>query len=597
MPKKRIEEKPSNLYILPIAFVIAVVPLIVFMKVDKLSAVEIKNFYGEETYSDFFSFYKSQWLTIGTIFAVFFYFARGLVKKLDIRKSFIYIPTFSYAGLIILSTLFSENKDIAVNGFVARYEGMISLLCYLALLMITFNLIQSEFQIRFLFGALLVSATIIGLIGVFQFAGYDLLQTSFGKRLIFPKAFHEVTESMKFRFDKYTVYSTFSNPNYVGSYVALVLPIAFLGIICSKRIYFKVGASLLTVVLAVMLLGSRSRAGMVGVAVVIVLAAIVFRKYLFKRKLLVAAVIVGVPILFFSMNYVLKGALINRILMEFTQTDETHYNLQDIVFEERKVSIKSSTETLVIKLSEDSRLYFYNDEDAALNYDLTDMEDGGKHIVFTDAPYENYTLTLKGDILFIANRDSQIILRAESDSFKFIGNHGQEVDTIHKPDTMGFAGKERLGSARGYIWSRSLPLIKNAPLLGYGPDNFVAAFPQDDYIGKIRAYGTAYMIVDKPHNILLQVVINTGIPALLAFLALIGFYIIQSIKIYFKSVEGSFLSLTGTTVFLSVCGYLVSGMFNDSVVAIAPIFWVLLGLGFACNSIMRSQQRSVGTAK
>lgn len=591
MSKKLIQEKPSNFYILPIAFVIAVVPLIVFLKLDMLSAIEIKNWYGEETYTDFFNFYKSQWLMIGTLLAVIFFFIHGLVKKLEIKKSFIYIPTFAYAVLIILSTLFSKNKDIAINGFVARYEGMISLLCYLALMLITFNLIKAESQVRFIFGAFLISATIIGIVGLFQFIGLDIYRSGFGKSLIIPKVFQQIADSLEFRFEKFVVYSTFSNSNYIGSYMALALPVAFTGFIVSKKLYLKSGSALLTVLLAVNLLGSRSRAGLVGVAVVIILAIIFFRRYLFKRKLLVAAVTAGIVILFFGVNFALKGVLTQRILSEFTQSDETqYYNLQDILFEERKVSIKSTTETLIIKLSEDSRLYFYDAADLALDYDMSDIE-GGKYIKFTEAPYENYSITLKGDIITMNNRSSQIVLRAGSDSFKLIGNYGEEVDVIHKPETLGFEGKERLGSARGYIWSRTLPMIKNAALLGYGPDNYAVAFPQDDYIGKIRAYGTAQMIVDKPHNILLQIAANTGVPSLIAFIVLIGFYLIQSIKLYIKSINESFLSLSGMAVFLSVSGYLTAGLFNDSVVGIAPIFWVFLGLGFACNYTLNSQNK------
>jgi len=597
MPKKRIQEKPNYFYIFPIAFVIAVVPLIVFMKLDVLSAIEIKNWYGESTYTDFFNFYKSQWLMVGTVLAIVFYFAQGLSKKLEVKKSFIYIPTGIYAGFIILSTLFSKNKELAVNGFVARYEGMISLLCYLALMLITFNLVKSEYQVRFLFGALMISAAIIGLVGLTQFLGVDLYKTSIGKQLITPKEFHQFIDNIEVFFEKSVVYSTFSNSNYIGSYMALALPIVFLAFIYAKKLYLKVAAALLAVLLMINLLGSRSRAGMVGVAVVIVLAVIIFRKYLFKRKLLVAAVTAGILILFFGINFALKGVLTERILKEFTQSDETQYfSLQDIIFEDRKVTIKTSTESFVIKLSESSRLYFYNEADKALDYEMSDIS-GGKYIKFTEAPYKNYTITLKGDIITLNNRDAQVILRARDDSFKLIGNHGEEIDVIRKPEAIGFEGKERLGSARGYIWSRTLPLIKNAPLLGYGPDNFAVVFPQDDYIGKIKAYGTAQMMVDKPHNTLLQIAVNTGIPAFLAFLVLVGFYFIQSCKLYLKNINDSLLTLIGAAVFLSVSGYLTAGLFNDSVVGIAPIFWVLLGMGFAVNLLNEGAKESVRTVK
>ena len=85
-------ENPSLFYLLPIAFIISVVPLIVYMKVVELTPIEIKNWYGEQYYTDFFSYYKSQWLIAGTVFAVFFFIVYSLVHKFQVKKSFAYIP-------------------------------------------------------------------------------------------------------------------------------------------------------------------------------------------------------------------------------------------------------------------------------------------------------------------------------------------------------------------------------------------------------------------------------------------------------------------------------------------------------------------------
>ena len=85
---------------------------------------------------------------------------------------------------------------------------------------------------------------------------------------------------------------------------------------------------------------------------------------------------------------------------------------------------------------------------------------------------------------------------------------------------IGFEGSEKVGSMRGYIWSRTLPLIAKKPLLGYGPDNFLMAFPQHDILAKTYAYDTPFMIVDKPHNIYLLYAMNSGIFALLSMIIL-----------------------------------------------------------------------------
>lgn len=72
---------------------------------------------------------------------------------------------------------------------------------------------------------------------------------------------------------------------------------------------------------------------------------------------------------------------------------------------------------------------------------------------------------------------------------------------------------------RGYIWSRTIPILPDYLVLGAGPDCFLYEFPQDDILGKLYAYGTGSIVVDKPHNLYLQIFVNEGGIALLAFLA------------------------------------------------------------------------------
>ena len=95
------------------------------------------------------------------------------------------------------------------------------------------------------------------------------------------------------------------------------------------------------------------------------------------------------------------------------------------------------------------------------------------------------------------------------------------------------------------------------------------------------------MIISKAHNLLLQIGINNGIIALLAFLCLIIAYIVDSIKLYALKEKYTETQLLGGILFLSILGYLVTGMFNDSVICVAPILWVVLGAGGAVNLINR----------
>ena len=119
-------------------------------------------------------------------------------------------------------------------------------------------------------------------------------------------------------------------------------------------------------------------------------------------------------------------------------------------------------------------------------------------------------------------------------------------------------------------------------LIGSGPNTFVFEFPNDDYIG-MKNVGYDGSVVTKPHNMLMQIWVQTGFLSLLAFLALYVFYFAASMKLYFRKTGYRRGELLGVGILLGTFGYLVTGLANDSTVAVAPVYWCLLGAGIAVN--------------
>lgn len=162
---------------------------------------------------------------------------------------------------------------------------------------------------------------------------------------------------------------------------------------------------------------------------------------------------------------------------------------------------------------------------------------------------------------------------------------------------IGFEGKEKIGSSRGYIWSRTFPLLENCLITGYGPDTFTYIFPQNDVLAKYYSYEQFgqgfYVTVDKPHNMYIQIFYSSGLIALLAFLGIVVFYLVDCFRLYALRREYRTEQAMGISVMLGIVGYLAAGMFNDSVVSVAPIFWILLGVGAALNTINRRADRNV----
>ncbi|WDC83214.1 O-antigen ligase family protein [Caloramator sp. mosi_1] len=132
-------------------------------------------------------------------------------------------------------------------------------------------------------------------------------------------------------------------------------------------------------------------------------------------------------------------------------------------------------------------------------------------------------------VLILNNGYDSLNLIKTNNGFKILSFNGKtyNIDPVEK---LNVKGKERLGSGRVYIWSRSIPLLKKTLFIGYGPDTYALYFPQHDYIGKFLFLNTPNILVDKPHNMYLQNAINIGIVGTLAFILFIIGYLIYSFR-------------------------------------------------------------------
>jgi O-antigen ligase len=137
-------------------------------------------------------------------------------------------------------------------------------------------------------------------------------------------------------------------------------------------------------------------------------------------------------------------------------------------------------------------------------------------------------------------------------------------------------------------------MLKETLIAGYGPDTFPMVFPQYDYVGKLNSFTSHRIIVDKPHNMYLQIGINTGVLSLVSLLAVFVIYAVDSFKVYFKREINTFIEYVGVGAFTGVMGYLAAGMFNDQIISVAPLFYVMLGLGLAVNRmVIRNSRETV----
>ena len=164
--------------------------------------------------------------------------------------------------------------------------------------------------------------------------------------------------------------------------------------------------------------------------------------------------------------------------------------------------------------------------------------------------------------------------------YAFLTPSGKE-DTISKTKNI-LPGYERIVSGRGYIWGRSIPLLKENLFIGKGPETFMLQFPQNDYISAANA-GYYNMIVSRPHSAYLQIGIQTGVVSLLFYVLIFIFYFIRTLFSLFQKKKVSKTEWIKISILLSLIGYMICMLAHDSLVVTAPIYWALLGCGISLN--------------
>jgi len=189
---------------------------------------------------DAFTYYKSRALLICGGLIVLFFAACvciGDVKiKLSDLKDPILAASAAYIFFIAVSTAFSKYRALALSGFTDRHESVFILIVYIILFFTVKIFSKDGTRVRFILFFLLASSLVIGTIGAFQAFGLDLYSTAFGNRVVLGKEIFDIyyPPGLTIKFPD-RVYSTLFNPNCVGLYASLLIPVFFV----SSLFYFK----------------------------------------------------------------------------------------------------------------------------------------------------------------------------------------------------------------------------------------------------------------------------------------------------------------------------------------------------------------------
>ena len=596
------QPKLSAAMMVPLILILGIIPLIVHLQVVPLTP-DVYPFWKENHATDFFSYYKSRFLILTAIYMVFafaYYKSQGLKDVIFKDKSlYVYYGAIAVFSLFaIISTVFAKYQSTAIWGAPERCEGIGMILIYVLIMLYALWAYLHKPEFKYILLPLGGLTAFTAFLGVFQFFGHDLFTTSFGQAFIIP-AMYRAQGTLQLLFERGKIYGTMYHYNYMGSFGAMIVPLFLVLALFLKERKQKLFCGIMTVLALFLLLGSTSRAGIIGLALASVCFILFFGRKLLQHTKTTVVCVAALLVLVLGVNIITGGLALARIPSLWNdmkaivsssdvdyhdhipvrnidlQSDSTTFTFQDGT----TLEIQKNAQGLPIFITDDGQLLVAPEENATVYPGEQKLELQYIEVNGTTTPFLG--LYIKDNI--------ELILGLFDDEFSFVDGRLNRIAYV-EAEYIGFEGKERLGSARGYIWSRSLPMMLDHMIIGTGPDTYFAEFPQGDYLAKLYSYGTAQMLVDKPHNLYLQIGIQQGGFALIAFLVLIGAYLVESFRLYALRKDYNAQEAIGAALTLAIIGYLGAGFFNDSIVSVAPIFWALLGVGIAANWLNRKQR-------
>ena len=580
------------------------------------------------TLSDLFCYWKSIIIIGSACLAIIVAIVGYLKDFIHIKKSFLYIPGLVYAAFTLLSLIFSEYKYFALHGMSEHFEGTIVLLAYIIMLFYLVNVIENGRRLKHLVYCALGAAFLLCILGVTQATGHDFLSTATGQKIITPNftlgtglKSWDMIDSLSaagqrfynFSFTKGEVYQTVYNINYVPFYLVLLIPISALMFISCQlgdNKIKKTGAFVFLIVygsLLYNLFSANSASGYFGLAIIFAAFLIIFHKRVKKwtKQIVCLAVVLGL----------VMGITVDRWLPDVKKyvgllryhaiesvyannehelpydygrapmTYQTYFDYVETI--DNSIALSMRGNRLVINKNSDGSFVFGDDEGNQLLLKPIDA-DNTQFAILDDRFYDFVTVSLGRveDEKYLVIHLIDCIWRFHYDDsgFRYRNAVGKDV-LLSKVPHAGIIKNYKMASIRGRIWDTTISMLPKFLIYGAGADGFVFVFPQNDYATLVAAYGpNAFNIVtDKAHNLYMQYWVNTGLISLLAWLTLVGYYLIGAVKSFKKRGFEDFSDFVNGGIFCGILGFLAIAVFNDGSVNTMPMFYTMLGTGLAIN--------------
>lgn len=589
----------SLVYLFPIIMLFSFIPLVISEYEVETGLGQYNWFQGAVKTIDLFLKGKTIWIYFMMAFMVCLVFYMIFCAEIPVVKSKMLIPLSIYMGLVAISACVSINASFSFKGSYEQYESVWVLLGYGLMVYYSYYVFAQKGAFERMKIPMIVGIILMIGFGLLQFFGANPIQWIWLQKIFL--ANENNVGKLTFNFPEGRTYMSLYNPNYVGFYGVLVTPLLLGLLLHANKLFQKIAYFILILVSMVVVFASQSRAGILVSVICLAIMAIYMRKYWLKSWVVLVLLIGLIAGGFIIVNIATDNVLLQRITTMFSPEikEQGLTNIQtgkDVTFyyKNNELHMVKDIDNIIMTDQDGTKIkasasierpgeYVIEDERFPFSFNLID-EDYYKGFK-VNMPYTNSDGVSTIKEWYFTNE----ILEGDDNYYCHgAGNALQKLKKYKRGDSYLDKHPE-LANNRGYIWAKSFEVVKKYPVFGSGPDTFVLSFDNKDWVGAFL--GNHDMeIITKPHCLYLQIAAQTGIPSLIAFLVFFGWYLVSSIRLYWKREFSSMIEKIGLAAMVSVLGYLIMGLTNDSCVTVAPIFFVITGLGLGINHRVQNEK-------
>lgn len=585
------QKKELNDLLLPILFVIAFLPFITRLIVYESGLSKFLWFSDNDLTTDFFTYYKSNIFLILIIICTIVLLFLFLFYKSTWKRMHPYLPLIIYVAALLLSTIFSVDTHTSLVGGVGRFESLFVLLGYIILSIYTYQVVIGKEDFETIIKTFSFTVFLFIIIGSLQMIGQDPFFFKSIQKLIIPKDYWaSYLGELKSHLSSNAISLSLSNPNYVSVYMSMIIPFFLSIIITIESKKAKILYSVFISLMFILLFMTNSRTGLISLFSSSLILLYFYRSYLkniWKHFLPIPLFLV---FLVTALDSFSGFPFLSKISATFNSFNKelSHYNLEEMLTNKDHIYLRYRGEELYISFNynpnNDTNLKFIDKS----GQDVSSLYDPIRNTLVLE-PFD----TCKFNVERVDNTSFYIVAKIDNYiwNFSYHKDKGyQYLNDLGKADSLipiksfGFKDHQNIASNRGYIWSRSLPLLKDKFFIGSGPDTFLLIYPQGDYVGKSNNCKTPYTLIEKSHNLYLTIALQTGIISLISFLVFFLMFFKRSVVLYRKYSLDNYMVRIGIGSLVACLSYMISGFFNDSSIHTSPLFWVFIGLGMAANN-------------